>query len=164
MTIVPNGLPAHVRASDITTFDGDLNKKNYLDIGTIDPETDVSAEAWSRAVDILACAGQTMPFAVMTISCTDGYSPTLGYFKGFYPNTPPLLTKISDGYVTAVFATSYTDVYGVSAPFSVNNVDVGVIGIRGTPATVQYDVTNGSQVLFKVAGYTGSFTIMVRIW
>lgn len=163
MTVTPTGLPTHSRASDITTFGGDVNKKNYLDIGKTDPLTDVAAEEFSRMVEVVQCVEKTAPFAVLTYRQLDGYSPTLTYFNGFYAE-PPLLTRISDGYVNVVFGPSYSDTYGVAASFAISNFDVTVQGIYVTAPVVQADISSGTQLLIKVTGATGGPTVMVRIW
>lgn len=130
MTVSPEGLPAHARASGITTFGGHTNKRNKGNVGTVDPETDLSAEQFSRLVDIVRAAEKTIPFAVLTFSNNDASpaAPTINYYHRQY-GAEPTVERISDGYVRITFASAYTDDYGVEESFSIRHLAADSHGI-----------------------------------
>jgi hypothetical protein len=128
-----NGYPAWVRASDHTTYGGDLNKKNWQSQGVVDARTDVDAAALCRLAEDLSACSRTCPFGVISWTCVD--TPTPGVplitavnlmtgiaivdYSGDAPPTGfPSAARNGTGDVTFTFAASYSDAYGVAGAFS----------------------------------------------
>ena len=72
MPIIPTGNPAWTRSSAHTTYGGDLNKRNHLSQGVVDPETDLGAEQLTRMTEDLAAIARVSPFSVITYTNNDG--------------------------------------------------------------------------------------------
>ncbi len=127
----PLGLPAWSRSADHTYYGGHLQKTNYLNQGTIDPLTDVSAEAICRAAEDLAAIARTAPFCILHYACSDSPAgpPTIsavnlmtgvetaGYFGDTPPTGFPYGSRNGNGQCSFLFADTYTDAYGVVSPF-----------------------------------------------
>lgn len=122
--------PAWVRNPDITFYGGNVNKKNYLDQGSIDPETDIDASEYSGLVDHMAAAVRTSPFAIMTIDVSTPTSPTFDFYNGqpgSGDSVKPTLSG-SAGSLTITYATSYNDSYGQAGTTNIQAAHVTPIG------------------------------------
>lgn len=165
MTITPNGAPAWLRTASLASYDGDLNKKNYLSLGVVDPLTDVGAEGFSRIVADLAAVVRVSAFCEMSISCMDSTTlvpivnsaslmsgiTTASYVGNAPPTGFPTVSRVSDGVVLITFASSYLDLYGVSGAFSVLMPMASVLTVAGT-ATIVATATTAQVAGFSTAG------------
>lgn len=160
MAVVPAGAPYWVGTASPEQYGGNENKRNYLQQGAIDPETDVTAEQLQRLAADLAAIARVAPFATLTITCNDTTpaAPTItyattgagGYVASYEGDSPPTgfpsASRLGDGSVRVTFATTYTDAFGV----------VGALSIKGATSSL-YGATVGSvqsDVLFNVIDYT----------
>ena len=172
MTVNPNGLPAWSRTAAFTTYDGDLNKRNYQDVGFVNPETDFSAEAFARLVEDVAMMSRTAPFAIITYQNNDNSpaNPTLISYTGMNGVGAafcPTLTRTGNGGVTIAFETSYDDSYSVSQAFSIHHYCASAHGLGNLSATCSL---TDAQTLF-VQAYTADdgtsafdTIVTVRVW
>lgn len=143
--IVPTGSPAWVRDATHETYGGALEKANYQSTGTIDPQTDFSAENWARtSLDMAACE-RTAPAMMLRYQCNDTphAPPTIIYARSMWGSTgtyegdnPPVgfpsAIRNDDSDVTFILEDGQTlpDAYGVRAGWSssnaaANNLTVG---------------------------------------
>lgn len=134
MALTPTGRPAWERASDIASYGGNVNKRNHLSQGVVDPETDLGAEDHGRMAADLAAVARVTPFATITYTCNDTgtAAPTVnavlmmtgvnvaGYEGDAAPSGMPSMARNGDGDVTITFASSYSDPYAVSGAFAVS--------------------------------------------
>jgi len=135
MTTTPAGSPPWVRTTAIVDYGGDANKKDYLDIGIINPKTDVSAAQLQRLANDVAAISRTTNAVTIGWTCNDTAPavPTVTMVKGMAWNytgagyagdTPPTgypsAARNGNGDVTFTFASSYTDSYGVSGAFAIH--------------------------------------------
>jgi hypothetical protein len=147
MPIVPAGLPAWTRTAHHTTYGGDVNKRNYMSQGAIDPLTDVTAEQLVRIAADLAAAVRTAPFAVLTLTLDDVTpgpptvescllmtgAQTTPYVGNAPPTGFPAVTRIGAGHARITFAASYLDPYAVEGDFDIRQHKAG--GHDGAAAT-----------------------------
>ena len=150
MTVTPTGLPIWSRTASFETYGGHTGKKNYNDVGLIDPTTDVSAEQFSREVADIAAMARTSPFAVMTYTQDDTGTndPTVNYYDAHHGSgaaKAPTLTRNGDGDVTITWDASYSDPYGVSQSVALRHVKATAHGSGNVNAVC--DWTPGDRVV-----------------
>lgn len=159
MTTTPNGVPSWVRSVGFEDYGGHANLQNYQGQGVVNPRTDVGAEALARMTSDLAAVVRTLPFAVFTVLCNDT-SPaaptviaafmqtgvaTVSYAGDAPPTGFPAFARVSAGKITATFASSYTDPYGVSGAFGITHAEATLHGTAAGSEAVSF--TAGAQVL-----------------
>jgi hypothetical protein len=132
MAITPTGSPPWTRTSDHTQYGGNVNKRNYGNVGVVDAQTDVGAEDFCRLASDVAALARTADFAVITYLCNDSVpaAPTIevvymmtgtrvtSYAGDNPPSGFPSAARNGNGDVTFTFASSYADDYGVSGSFA----------------------------------------------
>lgn len=167
MPVIPDGLPAWLRANDFQAYGGDLNKKNFASRGVINPKTDVGVEAFSRIVADLAALTRTAPFCVMTVLCNDTGSivPYVEYVTmmtgsqaGLYlgtapPSGFPAVQRNGVGDITITFDAAYHDEFGVSGDLVLTQPMAQMHGSVAAVATAELlSATEVRVRLFDVAG------------
>jgi hypothetical protein len=135
MPITPSGSPAWTRTNTHVDYGGDLNKRNFLSQGVIDPQTDVGADQFSRIVADMEAIARVSPFAVITYQHNDS-SPaaptvlavygmigvrTTSYAGDAAPAGFPSALREGAGIARFTFAASYADAYGVSGAFALRH-------------------------------------------
>ncbi len=152
MTTTPAGVAPWVRSVGIADYGGNAEKTDYLGIGVVNPKTDVSAAQFLRLTNDLAAAVRTAELCTIMFTCRDSgtpddplvtyvggmvwlYSSSGGYDGGAPPSGYPGVTRVSDGRVRVVFASSYTDSYGVSGSVVIHGAVPGAVaaGIAANP-------------------------------
>ena len=111
--ITPTGNPNWARTADITDYGGSINKKNYLDAAATNPDTDVTAEQYSRLVDAVAAMNRIVPFCVMVIDLTDGTIDTFYHQAGNVDENKPTIGEYAGGKRIITFPESYVDSYNI---------------------------------------------------
>lgn len=163
MAVIPTGRPVWERASDHTTYGGNVEKKNHLSQGSIDALTDWSAEEFSRLVADFSAVARTAPFAVITYTCNDSSpgAPTIVRVNGMIGvrNTPyvgnaaptgfPSASRNGNGDVTFTFDGVYLDPYGISGTFVLAHPRATTIGTDGGTAPCE----RLSDTSVRVRGY-----------
>lgn len=134
MPITPTGAPAWVRTNDHSSYGGNINKRNYLDQGVVDAQTDVGADEFCRLAADVAALIRTSPACTLTYLCNDTTpaAPTIesatamwaaprtsSYEGDDAPSGYPSAARNGNGDVTFTFASSYTDDYGVSGSLAI---------------------------------------------
>ena len=114
MPITPTGNPAWTRSAGIESYGGNVNKRNHLSQGVVDPETDISAENLSRIAADLTAVARVSAFSAIRFTCNDT-SPaaptvanvlqqtainTAGYEGDAAPTGMPSLARNGTGDVT----------------------------------------------------------------
>lgn len=177
MAITPNGSPAWVRASDHTTYGGDLNKENWKGVGVVNPKTDVGAEAFTRLVCDVAALTRVAPFAVITLLMDDvtPANPTVetcelmtgvrssSYAGGSPPSGFPTVTRIADGRARVQFSSSYTDPYGVSGALTILSAKATAQDTVSTNATAVADAANYRVDVYAWTSSTGAAATSKRV-
>jgi len=127
MAVIPSGDPAWLHTNNFETYGGHEDKRNYMAQGVTDPTSDVSAEQFSRLVEDTAQIGRTASFATLTYQCNDSSPaiPTILSYTGM-AGSAPTPTRNGNGDVTWNWEASYTDSYGVSAPFNIGHARASV--------------------------------------
>jgi hypothetical protein len=152
-------IPAHARSADFTSYGGDVNKRNYLGEGNVDPETDFGAADLNRTAADLASVVRTIPFCVITFTQDDTGTadPTVNkvfmqtgvrtsdYDGGAPPSGFPSVTRNNDGDVTITFSSSYADPYGNTATLNLASAEGGTSD-GGAAAVVSSTVATASTV------------------
>jgi hypothetical protein len=177
MRTVPTGRPAWSRTTDHTDYGGDLGKKNYQNQGVVNPKTDVGAEAITRLAADLMASVRTAPFLVCSIACQDTQhivsggteagpdAPLFGdvlmqtgvrtasYVGSAPPTGFPSAARNGTGDFTITFASSYSDPYGVSEPFTPQSV---IVCCQGTTFANATATISGSTVRVRVFDAAGA--------
>lgn len=181
MPITPTGAPAWLRANTHVEYGGDLNKRNFLSQGVIDPQTDVGADQFSRIVADMEALSRTCPFAIFTFRNNDT-SPAAPLVQSVF--MMPGVRKTSyagdaapSGFVsgarngtgdaTFTFQNSYFDAYGVEGGFVVSHVLVAALsGATYCKATYSVPTDNTLRVkCFNAAGAAlGDQSVSVTVW
>ena len=165
--VVPTGSPVWVRTTDYSHYGGHASKENYLGRGAIDALTDVAAEEFSRMVADAASFARTAPFAVFEIQCSDTSpaAPTILYAAlmtgvastSYLGSSPPAgfpsFARNGNGHVTATFASSYSDEYGIAGAY-VPRAPVGTLW--GSSAGDVVAVVSGQTVVCRAFDVGGS--------
>lgn len=145
----PSGAPPWTRSATIESFGGHASKQNHLQRSAVDPLTDVDARSFARITADLTSVTRTAPFAVLNFGTqvqpetrpgrpvpspiwvvSHAHTMTgvrvLPYAIDSVPPVGfPRVDRNGTGDYTITFATSYTDAYGVTAPFSISHVRPG---------------------------------------
>ncbi len=146
--VVPSGFPIWLRASDVTTYGGNVEKRNHYGQGVIDALTDVGAEEFSRLAADLAAVGRVVDAWTIEHQCIDTvagaptilsvYSMfgnrTIPYVGSSPPSGFPTVTRNGPGDVTFTFASSYLDPYGVSGAFAIKHPAAALVSASGGSA------------------------------
>lgn len=166
MAITPSGSPAWTRTADHTQYGGNVNKTDFMSIGSINAKTDVSAAEYCRAASDLAAAARTAPMWVITYLNNDSSpaAPTVeialgmtgvslvSYAGGSPPAGFPSAARNGNGDVTFTFASSYNDEYGVAGGFSVLSALASVQGTAHRSPTTTTTATTVRVRVFDDAG------------
>lgn len=170
MAVIPTGDPCWACTSSIETYGGNVDKKNYLDIGIVDPKTDVDAGQFSRMVEDVQMMNKTADFAVITFTCNDTATedPTLNAYWGMHGNgegAAPTMTRLGDGYVSIEWESSYSDSYGITLDVNLTQWTGNVHGI--TPAVVNAEFSTITTLLLQVSDMAGDpeldRTVTIRV-
>lgn len=163
----PTGNPIWTRAAGFADYGGNVNKRNHLSQGSIDPETDVSAAELQRLSADLAAMARVAPFAVLEVACNDTpatAAPTINsaylstgtrttsYEGDAAPSGYPSAARVSNGVFTLTFASSYSDDYAVSGSFIVQPGCGNVVG--STSGSVS--IVRTSDTVLTVYAYTAA--------
>lgn len=152
----PTGNPAWTRSVDYSQYGGDPNKQNYQSQGVVNPKTDVGAEGFSRLVSDAAAVVRTAEFCVMQVLCDVGGTNTTvehcrlmtgisASYSGAAPPTGfPSITRRGNGDVSVIFASSYSDEYGISGAFAAKEPVATLIG--GTAGVAVPDLVSPTEV------------------
>lgn len=167
MAVIPTGYPYWVRATGFGNYGGNVNKRNHLLQGAIDPETDVTAEQLARLSADMAGVARVAPFATLTITCNDTSpaAPTVnmallatgvnlvGYAGDSAPSGFPSAARVSDGKFTLTFGSSYSDDYSVSGSFDARAAMASQLSTALGSAVVSRDsATQLTVAAFDAAG------------
>lgn len=135
MAITPTGAPSWVKTNDHSTYGGRTDKRNFAGKGSVNGQTDVSAEEWVRACADLGAVSRTAPFATITYTADDtgGANPTIDDITSMV--AAPTGTRVGDGQTRFTWASSYVDDYGVSGDVHIVGVEVTVHGTSAAVAT-----------------------------
>ncbi len=167
MAIVPSGYPAWTRLADHTQYGGNVNKRNYMLIGAVNAQTDVTAEEWCRAASDLAAVVRTAPMWVIDFTNNDtaGDPPTINRIYGMTgvrltsyegDNAPtgfPSAVSNGDGDVTFTFESSYSDDYGVAGDFAIS---WALASIRDNDSTLKNGTVIYTDTTAQVLCFSGS--------
>ena len=180
MAITPSGQPAWTRTSGFETYGGNVNKRNHLSQGVVDPETDVGAEEFSRIVADLEAITRVSPFCVIRYECNDS-SPaaptvisvsqmtgvnTAGYEGDAAPSGMPSLARNGDGDVTITWDSTYADPYSISGAIDIRFCNAGLSGTVYGQAV--YELVTSSSV--RVRAFDGAAAaeadaiVTVEVW
>lgn len=142
MAITPAGAPAWVKTNDHATYGGRTDKRNFAGKGSVNGQTDVSAEEWVRACADLGALVRTAPLAVITYTADDTGTndPTLDDVDSMV--AAPTGTRVADGQIRLTWAASYTDEYGVSGDIHIIGAEVTVHGTSAAVATFNLEDPN----------------------
>lgn len=159
----PNGYPAWVRANGFDAYGGAVDKDNYESQGKVNAQTDVGAEEIMRLSADMAAVQRTADWCGATFVCDDTTTQTVTvgpinqmtgsrsatYAGATPPSGFPTVTRIADGHYRAVWATSYTDEYGVAGSVNIIGGDGSIVGSAGFVQVVPYDA--GADGLYEGA-------------
>lgn len=160
----PTGNPIWTRAAGFADYGGNVNKRNHLSQGSIDPETDVSAEEVQRLSADLAAIARVAPFGQFDITCNDT-SPaaptvnsaymltgtrTTSYEGDAAPTGFPAAARVSNGVFTLTFSSSYSDEYSVAGTFLVQPGMCALVSATSGGVTV----VRTSDTVLTVYAYT----------
>lgn len=129
MAVTPTGAPVWVRTNDHTTYGGNVNKRNYQSQGSVNAQTDISAEEYVRVCADLDAIGRVSPFAMIHYTNNDTVPavPTVNNYDAMVGSAPTGVRN-GDGDVTFTWSASYNDPYSqagtihiVSAVANVNS-------------------------------------------
>jgi hypothetical protein len=158
----PLGSPAWVRTPGITDYGSATDKADAYGQDVVNARTDVGAAALMRMADHLSACVRTSPFCVGVATCDDTTPgpPTISaclimpsgkittsYVGDAPPSGFPSFARNGNGDVTATFASSYTDAYGVSGSFAPSATIAGAISTSNLNATAY---RSGQTVRFKI--------------
>lgn len=166
MTTTPAGSPSWTRTVDVSDYGGDAQKSDYLNIGPVNPRTDVSCAQFLRLVADMASATRAMPLCTIEFTCRDtlttdplitsvtgqiwSYSGS-GFDGGSPPTGYPTVTRIGDGHVRVTFASSYSDDFGVSGDIAVR---AAIPSSASTTYGAAHDVISSTVVDVWLANHT----------
>jgi hypothetical protein len=167
MTIQPAGNPLWYRNAGITQYGGDLNKKDYGGIGSINAMTDLSAAQFCRLTADMAAVARLCPLMrlVFTTSagspatavnwCAPAWAIALAYADGSAPPSAsyPTITGSSTSRTVTLSATA-TDDYGVT-------VAIYPKIVRATGGVWDGVITSNA---FTITGLTNGAPAVVTIW
>lgn len=115
-------------APDIYTYGGSPNKKNYLGLGIVDPDTDFAAEHVVAISDHLSCVARTAPFAVMTLDTAtatfDSYKGQNGSGDGHAPEVAEAQDDDGYSYFEITVPAYFTSEYGNEAAVAISHIQV----------------------------------------
>ncbi len=178
--MTPTGSPAWTRLVVHTDYGGNVNKRNFLSQGVVDPTTDVGAADFTRACADLSAVVRTAPFAVIRYLNNDAApaAPTVefvnmmtgirltSYAGGSPPAGFPSAARNGTGDVTFTFASSYSDEYAVAGAFSANHAEAGAMGATAFFPTA--DIVTATTVrvrCFDAAGAAlGDKRVSLEVW
>ncbi len=175
--IVPTGSPPWVRTTSFGDYGGHLSKRDYLSVGSINSETDLSAAEFSRMVSDLACVARTAPFAVITFLCNDTApaAPTIeavymmtgvrtsSYAGASPPSGFPSAARNGNGDVTFTFASSYNDEYGVAGSFAIRFANGSVHATSGVHRVATTEIATSTTLRVRVFDDGGSAVSNPRV-
>lgn len=167
MSIIPQGLPAWLRANDFQAYGGDLNKKNFASRGAVNPKTDVDAEAFSRITADLAALSRTAPFCVMVVrNNTVSVPPTVEFismmtgtrtssYEGDAPPAGfPAVADAGTGTFIVTFDTEYADEFGVVGALTLTQPMAQLLG--SVPGFCTVELLSASEVQVYSFDNTGT--------
>lgn len=188
MSTTPAGLPIWTRTAAIEQYGGDLNKRDWGDLGAVDALTDVTAAQLCRLTADLAGVARVAKLGRIVIGDTNARSKTVsspadiqvisaeclwgiapGAYQGNTPSTgfpSVVVTTTIYGWGYEVdFGASQTDDYGASAAIAIKGARVECNGGFLEAVNVTW---SGSKVSFcRTDGtdkWTGAATITVTAW
>lgn len=161
MTVTPDGTPAWERTASADIYGGHPDKRDFGNLGVINPKTDVSAVQFARLCADMAAVARVAPFSVITLTCDDtspaaptvnglrqmnGVSST-GYVGDSPPAGMPTCTRVSDGKVQIAWPPSVSDEFGISGDVILDHAHASVLG----------ESAYASVVIEKINDYTWTF-------
>lgn len=166
MTVKPTALPLWGAATDITSYGGNVNKRNLEGQGSINPETDISAQDFSSVADHLKSIAATSGFAtiVYTADDTDGYAPTINSYRAQHAvgtSFAPTATRTGNGVTRLTWASSYQDSYGQLSAFVLKAVTGNVQSTTAAYITYNIIAANIVDVYVWVAAGTAKSNAVV---
>lgn len=168
MAITPTGSPVWVRTTSFSDYGGHANKRDFMGVGAINAETDLSAAEFSRMVTDAAATARTAPFAVIRFLNNDATTsaPTIqaaylmtgvrttSYEGGAAPTGFPSASRSSNGVVVFTFASSYTDDYGISGAFAPYHAEASLCD-SGDPGNAAA-IISGQTVTVRCYDWSGA--------
>lgn len=176
MSIVLETPPAWTKTPDIGRYGGHVSKRDFLDIGEVNPLTDYAAKHICRTAADVAAVIRTATFVSLTLTCRDtavlnplvhnvaiqsGDILDVEYSGGSPPTGYPTVTRVSNGVVLVTLSSSYSDPYGTAGSFKVRFPHGGA---HGSPmATVQPEIISDTSCKFYVFDAAGAALIDRKI-
>lgn len=149
--------PIWVRNASIESFGATVDMHNYADIGTVDPNTDLTAEKYGSLADQSQAMQKTIPFAIVNLTCNDASpaAPTINTYHALHGVARPTVARIGTGHFTITWATSYLDSFGQSGATNLTDYTACIHGSVSALATAQFTSVNVLEV-FVFTPSTGS--------
>jgi hypothetical protein len=170
MSVTPTGAPAWSRTADAEIYGGHADKRDYQTQGVVNPKTDVSAAQFARlCADVAACA-RVASFCQLTLTCDDATpdDPTVNFVRqmdlgqntaGYAGDSPPsgfpTCTRVSDGKVQVVLASTPADDFSVSQALTTYHAQADVLG-SSVFATVHIVKVNATTWTFEAVDSSGT--------
>lgn len=168
MTILPAGNPLWLRSPGITQYGGDVNKKDYGGIGSVNSQTDINAAQFSRLTADLAAVARVAPLVRLLIIpsssapyaavqyCAPAWAPPTAYTDGSVPPSSvyPTVTASAATSCVVTIPSAIMDDYGVSA------------AVHPRIVSVQGGVWGGtfSGNAFTITGTVAAKPVSITVW